>query len=188
MSGVMSQPVERVVALLSDAGYEPLSPPVEVAGIPFEFSAILAARSSLDLVVVVDTVVETDVEGISRRVEGLSRALDLVESRRPLTVVIIGPEPEPQLHVALTRIARVLVVGVPSEERELREAVAVLLPLELVTVTDMPESWRSARERLLVAHPDAALLVEAAGEGPEQVAEAARRYVLGANDEQGEDL
>jgi hypothetical protein len=180
VSASTSQPVERVVTLLSGAGYECLPQPVEVAAIPFEFSAVLAARSSLDLVVVVDTVVDRGVESIRRRVEGLSRALDLVESRRPLTIVLIGPEPVPELQVALTRIARVLVVGVPSDERELREAVAVLLPLDLVTVAEMPESWPSAREKLLAAHPYAAELLQAAALGSEEVAEAARRRLLGA--------
>jgi hypothetical protein len=181
-----SQPVERVVALLREASYERLPQPVEIAGIPFEFSAVVAASSSLDLVVVVDTVTDTDVASIRRRVEGLSRALDLVDSRRPLTVVLIGPEPVPELQLALTRVARVLVAGVPSGERELREAIAVLLPLELVTVTEMPESWRSAREKLLAAHPDAADLLDAAKVGPEEVAEAARRHLLGTGPGGGE--
>lgn len=181
-----SQPVERVVALLREASYGPLPEPVAIAGIPFEFSAVLAASSSLDLVVVVDTVTDTNLVSVRRRVEGLSRALDLVESRRPLTVVLIGPEPMPELQLALTRVARVLVAGVPSGDRELREALAILLPLELVTVTEMPESWRSAREKLLAAHPDAAELLQAAGVGSEAVAEAARRHLLGSSSREDE--
>lgn len=183
-----SQPVDRVVTLLREASYEPLPQPVAVAGIPFEFSAVLTASSSLDIVAVVDTVTDTDVANIRRRVEGLSRALDLVESRRPLTVVLIGPEPAPELQLALTRVARVLVAGVPSDERELREAIAVLLPLDVVTVTEMPESWRSARDKLLAAHPEAADLLEAAKVGAEEVAEAARRHLLGAGSDRRETL
>jgi hypothetical protein len=174
-----SQPVERVVSLLGEAGYERLQQPVEVATIPFEFSAVLAGRSSLDLIVIVDTVTDSDVASIRLRVEGLSRALDLVESRRPLTVILVGPEPMQELQLALTRIARVLVVGVPHDDRELREPIAVLLPLELGAVTEMPESWRSAREKLLAAHPDAAGLLDAAKVGAEEVAAAARRHLLG---------
>lgn len=173
-----SQPVERLVALLTETGYERLPRRIEVAAIPFEFSAALVASSSLDLVVVIDTVAKTDANEIRRSVDGLSRALDLVESRRPLTVILVGPEPTQDLQLALTRVARVLVVG-PYGEREMRQAIAVLLPLEIVTVTEMPESWRSARERLLAAHPDAAGLVEAAPFGAEAVAEAARRHLLG---------
>jgi len=183
-----SQPVERVVALLSEAGYYRLVQPVAVADIPFEFSAVLAASSSLDLVVVIDTVTDTDVLNIRRRVEGLSRALDLVDSRRPLTVVLIGPEPAPELKLALTRVARVLFAGVPRNEHQLREAIAVLLPLDVVTVTELPESWPSARDKLLAAHPDAADLLEAAKVGSEEVAEAARRRLLGASSVQRETL
>jgi hypothetical protein len=172
-----SQPVERLVALLSEAGYERLPQQIEVAAIPFEFSAVLAGSSSLDLVVVIDTVADTDAAEIRRRVDGLTRALDLVQSRRPLTVILVGPEPSQDLQLALSRVARVLVVG-PYGERETRQAIAVLLPLEIVTVTEMPESWRSARERLLAGHPDAAALVEAAQFGAEAVAEAARRHLL----------
>jgi hypothetical protein len=181
-----SQPVERIVAMLREAGYERLQQPVAVAGIPFEFSAVLAARSSLDLIVVIDTITETDLAGITQRVEGVSRALDLVESRRPLTVVLTGPEPVPDLQLALTRVARVLVAGVSSSERELRDDIAILLPLELVTVREMPESWRSAREKLLDAYPDAADLLDAARAGAEEVAEAARRHLLGASSRGGD--
>jgi hypothetical protein len=184
----VSQPVERVVTLLCEASYERLPQPVAVAGIPFEFSAVLAASSSLDLVVVVDSVTETDVANIRRRVEGLSRALDLVDSRRPLTVVLIGPEPVLELQLALSRVARVLFAGVPSGERELREAIAVLLPLDVVTVADMPESWRSARDKLLVGHPHAADLLEAAKVGSDAVAETARRHLLSASPGEGETL
>lgn len=174
-----SQPVERTVALLHEAGYERLTQPVEIAGIPFQFSAFLTAGSSLDLVVVIDTVTDTDIASIRRRVMGLSRALDLVESRRPLTVVLIGPDPRPELLIPLKRVARVLIAGTPSGERELRDSIAVLLPLQLTTVTDIPESWHSARETLLVNHPDAAALLEAAQFGPSAVSKAARAHLLG---------
>lgn len=175
----VSPAIERVISLLGESDYEPLPQPVAVAGIPFEFSAILAASSSLDLIVLVDTVSESDVGSLRRQVEGLGRALDLVESRRPLTVVLIGPEPPPDLQLVLTRIARVLIAGVPENDRALREALAVLLPLEIKTATELPESWASARRNLLSAHPDVAELLDAARRGPEAVSDAARRHLLG---------
>jgi hypothetical protein len=52
-------PVARVTALLGEAGYELIKQP-EVAGIPFQFDATLAAGASLDLVVVVNLAVEPD--------------------------------------------------------------------------------------------------------------------------------
>jgi hypothetical protein len=45
----------------------------------------------------------------------------------------------------------------------------------------MPESWRSAREKLRAAHPDAAELLQAAAIGPKEVAAAVRRNLLGAD-------
>jgi hypothetical protein len=180
-----SQPVERVVAMLQGAGYDRLPQPVEVAGIPFEFSAVMAAKAALDLIVVLDTITESNEASIRLRIEGLGRALDLVESRRPLTVVLVGPEPMPDLHVALTRVARVLAVGVPSEQRDLHQALAVLLPLELRTVAEMPESWQSAREKLLTAHPAGAEVLDAAKHGAEEVTNAARELLLRGDSKDG---
>lgn len=182
----LSQPVERVVTLLGEGSYEPLAQPVTVAGIPFDFSAVLAVNSSLDLVVVVDTFTERDIVGIRRRVEGLCRALDLAESRRPLTVVLVGPHAVPELQLGLTRVARVLVAGVSDDERALRDALAVLLPLDLATTAEIPESWRSARDRLLSEHPDAGNLLEAAKRGSDEVTKVTRRYLLAEPSGEGE--
>jgi hypothetical protein len=74
----------------------------------------------------------------------------------------------------------VLIAGVPSDERALRNAIAVLLPLELVTAAELPETWHSARAKLLEGHPGAVDVVEAAKAGPGEVAEATRRHLLGA--------
>lgn len=173
-----SQPVERVVALLCEADYERLPQPVVVADIPFDFSAVLVKSSSLDLVVVIDTVTDLDIASIRRRVEGLSRALDRVGSRRPVTVVFVGPEPPSELQLALMHVARVLFAGVPKGTRELKEAIAILLPLHRVALADMPESWPSARQKLLTAHPDAATLLKASKRGSAAVAQAVRREML----------
>lgn len=181
-----SEPVERVVAVLQEAGYDRLPQPVEVAGIPFEFAATLVAKAALDLVLVVDTVTDTDEASLQLRVEGLGRALDLVDSRRPLTVILVGPEPVPDLQLSLTRVARVLTAGTSGDERDLRRGVAVLLPLEPQAVAEMPESWRSAREKLLRAHPAGAHVLEAANGGSTAVADAVRAHLLGTELHEGE--
>ena len=181
-----SPPVERVVALLQEAGYDRLPQPVEVAGIPFEFAATLVAKAALDLVLVLDTITDTDEPGLRLRVEGLGRALDLVESRRPLTVILVGPEPAPDLQLSLTRVARVLTAGTSGDEDDLRQGIAVLLPLEPRAVAEMPESWRSAREKLLRAHPAGAHALDAASRGATAVADAARAHVLGTDLDDGE--
>lgn len=149
-------PVERVVAVLEDAGYELVEQPRRIGGIPFEFASMLAGRSSLDLIALVDLAVDTDDERIRRRVEGLARALDLVRSRRSLTLVLVGPRRGAGLIQAIAGVARVLIVGSPGEddEADLHDALAVLLPLEVATEADqVTDSWAAARDRLVGAHP-----------------------------------
>lgn len=129
-----SQPVIRVVDLLTNVGYVLRVEPVTIGSVPFEFAAILLGTSHAnDLIVVVDTLVDTEAR-IRQKVEGLSRALDLVSSRRPLTVILVGPPPRPMVTEALARVSRVLTVGTPtgeSADRFLADTLAVLLPLSL---------------------------------------------------------
>lgn len=129
-----SQPVTRVVAILTDARYRHLQTPITVASVPFEFAALLVGSDRAnDLVVVIDTLVDSEAR-IRQKIEGLSRALDLVASRRPLTVVLVGPPPRPSIIEALARVSRILTVGTPtgdSADRFLTDTLAVLLPLGL---------------------------------------------------------
>jgi hypothetical protein len=129
-----SQPVTRVVAILTDARYRHLQTPITVASVPFEFAALLIGSDRAnDLVVVIDTLVDSEAR-IRQKVEGLSRALDLVASRRPLTVVLVGPPPRPSIVEALARVSRILQVGTPTgdnADRFLTDTLAVLLPLAL---------------------------------------------------------
>jgi hypothetical protein len=129
-----NQPVTRVVQILTNAGYRHRTAPVTVASVPFEFAALLLGSDRAnDLIIVIDTLVDGEAR-IRQKVEGLSRALDLVASRRPLTVVLVGPPPRPTIVEALSRVSRVLTVGTPTGEnadRFLADALAVLLPLSL---------------------------------------------------------
>lgn len=175
-------PVERVVAVLEGAGYEIVEQPRRIGGIPFEFAAMLAGRSSLDLIALVDLAVDVDDERIRRRVEGLARALDLVRSRRSLTAVLVGPRRGAGLIQAIAVVARVLTVGSPGEddEADLRNALAVLLPLEVTTEDgDAADSWVAARDRMVAAHPaETEVLLSAARSGKAAV-ESALRDMLG---------
>jgi len=129
-----SQPVTRVVGVLTHAGYRHRAAPLKIASVPFEFAALLLGSDRAnDLIIVIDTLVDSE-ERIRQKVEGLSRALDLVASRRPLTVVLVGPPPRPAIVEALGRVSRVLSVGTPTgdtAERFLADTLAVLLPLAL---------------------------------------------------------
>lgn len=173
-----SGPVARAVALLEEAGYQVVERPL-IAGIPFEFPAMLVGQRSLDLIAVIDLALDSDHDRVRRRVEGVARALDLVGSRRSLTVVLMGPRPEHDVMQAIAGVARVLTVSSSSKNdaASLRDALAVLLPLELVTEKEDPIStgWEKTRAKLLNDHPEELeTILAAASLGKEAVTEAVR--------------
>jgi hypothetical protein len=178
---VTTGPIERVIAVLVGAGYEIVEQPRPIGGIPFEFAAMLAGRSSLDLIALVDLAVDTDDERIRRRIEGLARALDLVRSRRSLTIILVGPRRGTDLIRAIAGVARALTVGTPGadDEAAIRDALAVLLPLEISTHEGgAPDAWDAAREQMTADHPDEVGSVLAAARSSEAAVESALREIL----------
>jgi hypothetical protein len=174
-------PIERVVAVLEGAGYEIVEQPRRIGGIPFQFAAMLAGRSSLDLVVLVDLATDTDDDRIRRRVEGLARALDLVRSRRSLTIVLLGPLRSAVLIQAIAGVARILNVGSPGrgDEADLRDALSVLLPLEVATEKgDGADPWAEARAQIVAQHPAETESVVSAARFGKAAVENALRDVL----------
>ncbi len=132
MSG--ADPVARALDLLRSAGYRELGKPLVVATIPFDIGTPMISNRSLNVLLVVDTLRPHDPESIRRQTDGLSRALDAIESRRSLTVIFVGPTPSVRVVHAISRVARVLAVGTPvgdRAERDLVDSLAVLLPLSV---------------------------------------------------------
>jgi len=179
-----SQPVSRVVDLLTAAGYRPRATPVTVSSVPFEFPALLVGSDrSLDLIVVVDTLAESDVR-VRQKIEGLSRALDLVASRRPLTLVLVGPPPRAMIVAALSRVCRVLQVGTPTGPEAdlfLRNALAVLLPLEVADASaSIVDPFGKVRRHLQHTQheEEIAKIFAAALSGTDAVKQALRGLVL----------
>jgi hypothetical protein len=127
-------PIERVVGILTEANYRPVSRPFTVASVPFEFAAVLVGTGKApDLIVVADTVEDTELR-IRQKIDSLGRALDVAGSRRPLTAVLVGPKPSDLTLDLVGRVCRVLPVGTPTggdAESQLRDWLAVLLPLPL---------------------------------------------------------
>lgn len=127
-------PVERISDILEEAGYRRLSGPLKVAGLGFDFPAVfVGVDRSADLILVADTAFEAAAR-IQRKVEGVGRALDVLRSKRPITVVLAGPRPEAEVIDAMTKIGRVLPVGTQVDQDPaiaLRNWLAVLLPLTL---------------------------------------------------------
>jgi len=105
--------------------------PLQIGGVTFDApAAFVGTPPSPDLVVLGDTSVQT-ARDLQRTVEGVGRALDLMRSRRPLTLVLVGPRPDSKAISALSRYARVLPVGESADEKSLANWLAVLLPLVL---------------------------------------------------------
>jgi hypothetical protein len=129
-------PVERVARALEKANFRRISAPLEIAGVTFDAAAAFVGKPpSPDLVVIGDTSVQT-YRDLQRIVEGVGRALDVMRSRRPLTVVLVGPRPDSKAITSLSRYARVLPVGVSADDASLSNWLAVLLPLHLPQPTE----------------------------------------------------
>lgn len=131
---MVTTPVEAVGNILESAQYRRLEKPLVIAGVTIEVAdAFIGAEKSPDLVLVGDTVSEQP-RRLLGAVEGAGRALDLVDSRRPLTLVVVGPRPTNENLREMARFARVLPVGEAADDDTLRNWLAVLLPLKLPTV------------------------------------------------------
>ena len=190
--------VERVISVLTVGGYRELSKPFSVASLPFNFASTLIARErALDLIVIVDMDAEKDERRLVQNVQSLARALDVMRSRRPLTVVLVGPSPIAVTLEALKRVCRVLTVGVltePSADQPLRDALAVLLPLPHLDEMSALADWRSELYTQLADNEKRGLidsLLPATDQGPEAVEKVfsarLRREIIPAIQEDHED-
>jgi hypothetical protein len=171
--------VETVLAVLETAGFERLPKPLVVAGSSFDFDA--AARGSElshDLVVIAGELESP--RRLVRLVGGLGRALDQVESRRPVTVVLVASNVDASTTTDLERHARVLSVSSSDPDpRDVRDAVAVLLPLDLPTAATQGRDPLTEVAQAIGAplSDEHRIFLEAARIGPDEVRETLRRFV-----------
>lgn len=171
--------VRDVLSVLERSGFETLPKPLTVAGTEFDFDATARGRRpSHDLVLVA-----TDrIPGLrlQRLVAGLARSLDLAESRRPMSLVLMG-EFSASDRIELERYARVLPIdSVTPNVAEIEKAVAVLLPLELpeAALTHGTDPLNEVLAALGPSNTTSAhiALVKTAPDGPDAVREALRQY------------
>lgn len=166
----MSAPLVRAVQeRLRGAGYVDLPTPFKVAGVEFAFTGAMHGREgrSLDLVLFVDTTTgdfgDRDGARVRQRVEALSRALDVTESRYVVTLILAGAMLSEGVE-ALSETCRVLQVdgveldanGKPQNEavaEKLDDRIRVLLPLTLPTEVADASGNAPAMERLIRALP-----------------------------------
>lgn len=179
--------VETVLSVLEDHRFQRHPYPLEVAETTFAFEgAAVGQRPSHDLVLIAGT--ELPAAKLVRMVTSLARRLDVSASKRPITLVIVGPTAVPATR-ELERVARVLRVGEDPTQAEVEAALAVLLPLNtalgvasreidaLDEVSNHVKTWR----------PEWDAFLEAARHGQAAVEECLARYVnAGANPQKTE--
>ena len=178
----MSSGVETVLRVLEEAEFQRLRDPLVIAGATFDFdAAVRGTKWSNDLVVVATE--DTPTRRLVQLLSGLSRLLDQIQSRRPVTVVLLGAATRGSDVAEIERHARVLLVeSSDPREDEVRQAVAVLLPLTLPHTTaqgDKPLTEVTGRLGKMVSKDQAALL-DAAREGPESVRTLLRELIESA--------
>lgn len=139
--------VRGLVMRLEVAGFTSVPTPFRVASVEFEFTAALLGSGgrSLDLILIFDTATgdhgDRDPASVRQRVQALSRALDVTQSRLVLTVIIAGARLA-GLVEALSPICRVLTVeeaalepdGTLSSDKAreaLDDQIRLLLPFDL---------------------------------------------------------
>ena len=162
-------PAERVSEILLAAGYRRIASPLQIAGLNFEVaSAFVGVGRSSDLVIVADMATDGE-RKVVQQIEGIARALDVMRSHRPLTTVIVGPRPVGRPLESLGQVSRILAVEEAVDPAELRDRLAVLLPLVLPDTVSTDRDLGAAENLVLPAAPMAAELFEASKLGEDEV-------------------
>jgi hypothetical protein len=161
-------PAERVAEILLGAGYRRIIPALQVAGLTFDVAgAFLGVGHSADLVVICDMAADGE-RKVTQQIDGIARALDVMRSHRPFTTVVVGPRPVGKILESISKVSRILSVEEAVDPADLRDQLAILLPL------DLPGSLSADRdlgagEELTFNTSIAAELLEASKLGEEAV-------------------
>lgn len=183
-------PTDRVAETLVGVGYERLALPLRVAGLEFDVAGgFVGADHSADLVVIADIAADGESK-VLQQIEGIARALDVMRSTRPLTTVVVGPRPVGKTLEALAQVGRILPVEEALDPSELRDQLAVLLPLELPANLYSDHDLDANDALVFPDDPLASDLVEASKRGETAVRDrfhAALNSVLELDDEPRDD-
>lgn len=166
-------PVDRVAEVLAGAGYRRVPTPIEIAGLKFDVPiAFVGSSPSPDLILIADTAFD-DEQRILKKIEGIARAMDVVRSRRPLTVVLAGPRPTSAILDSMSKVCRVLPIGTILDENAdaaLRNWLAVLMPLSLPEpASSIADPLTEISGQLGGLQPEVAGLVDFAQRGADAV-------------------
>ncbi len=147
---------ESVVEILvQEGGYRELPRPLKVGSLSFEFtSALVAGERANDLVIVIELKGDTDDDGVIRKVLALTRALDVMHSKRQVTAGLTSGQASADPIQSIGRVCRVLPVGAPTGPKAtdaVRDWLSVLLPLARPQAADTLLDWEGDLRRVLAA-------------------------------------
>jgi len=191
--------IQAIKNRLVAADYVEMPSPLKVAGVEFPFTAAMHGSKgrSLDLVLLVNTSTgefgETEGARVRQRVEALSRALDVTQSRYVVTLILAGAALAEHVDT-LAETCRVLHVegiavdanGQPQNSEalmQLEDRIRILLPLTLPAEDQENSDEGTPIEQLTKALPanlngkllDAA--IEASNEDEEAVTQAIAKVI-----------
>lgn len=175
----MQSGIHTVLGVLQAAGFEQLPKPLIVADSAFDFdAAVMGTGVSHDLVVVAS--VDSPPRRLIRLLSGLSRTLDQVGSRRPVSLILLGESLDGHAVADLGRHARIITIASPNPAvDEVRRAVAVLMRLALPSATTRGKDPLVQVAEVLgepLSEEQRALL-DAARVGPDEVRTTLRHYI-----------
>tara|TARA_R110000787_G_scaffold8398_9_gene28080 strand:+ start:45844 stop:46413 length:570 start_codon:yes stop_codon:yes gene_type:complete len=161
-------PAERVADVLVSAGYRRIGTPLQIAGLTFDVAgAFTGVDHSADLVIIGD--MADGERKVLLQVDGIARALDVMRSHRPLTTIVVGPRPVGKALEALAQVGRVLAVEEAANPADLRDQLAILLPLELPASLSLDRDLGTGESLALPDDPLARELFEASKFGEDSV-------------------
>lgn len=160
----MSTTEDVVRILKEDGGYKELPKPLRVGSQDFDFThALVAGERANDLVVVMEVRSDKRDEDLIRRVLGLTRALDVLQSKRPVTAVLTSGQTTSETLRTLSQVCRVLPIGSQigkDADRAVRDWLSVLLPLEGPSSAEAVLVWEADLTKALAEQKDQELVAQ----------------------------
>jgi hypothetical protein len=174
--------------LIGEGGYRELPKAFKVGSLSFEFDhALVAGERGNDLVLIIELKGDTADDAIVRKILALTRALDVLQSRRSVTAVLTSGQAAPETVHSISRVCRVLAIGAPTGPTAIdtvRDWLSVLLPLSQPAAVDTLIDWEGDLRRRVPTATAGVLMDELLGvatkgrEAVEEVlANSIRRYV-----------
>lgn len=158
----MSTADDVVRILREEGGYKELPKPLTVGKQTFDFShALVADDRANDLVVVLEIKSDGREDELVRGVLGLTRALDVLRSKRPVTAVLTTGQPRANTVRTLSQVCRVLPIGThlgSDPDKATRGWLSVLLPLKPLSAPDESGTWEATLLQALANQKDRPLV------------------------------